>query len=149
MYLKTLIILILKWAHVPLNFKQLPRYDLSKLERFDELLAFYIGKSQIFGHQNCLSFWFLNQLLHGLTSDLVSTIQATYFSYFFGIQCRLKVKLRTTEPRPTFTGSYRKRVYITTGCWMLACTYHKLTNENVTWEHMRALQISRFKLLSN
>ena len=67
MYLKALIILILEWAHFPLNFKQLPRYDLSKLERFDEFLALYIGKSQIFGHQNSLSFRFLSHLLHGLT----------------------------------------------------------------------------------
>ena len=60
--------LILEWAHFPLNFKQLPRYDLSKLERFDEFLAFYIGKSQKFGHQNSLSFRFLSHLLHGSTT---------------------------------------------------------------------------------
>ena len=45
MYLKALIILILEWAHFPLHVKQLSRYDLSKLERSDEFLAFYIGKS--------------------------------------------------------------------------------------------------------
>ena len=54
MYLKALIILILEWPRFPLNFKQLPRYDLSKLERFDEFLAFYIGKSQKFGHRSSL-----------------------------------------------------------------------------------------------
>ena len=89
------IILILERVHFPLNFKQLPRYDLSKLERFDEFLAFYIGKSQKFGHQNSLSFRFLSHLLHGLTWNLVSTIldinlyiQATdfYIFLFFGIQ---------------------------------------------------------------
>ena len=99
MYLKALIILILEWAHFPLHFKQLSRYDLSKLERFDEFLAFYIGKSQKFGHQNSLSFLFLSHLLHGLTWNLVSTIldiQSIYTGYrffifwFFGIQWRFK-----------------------------------------------------------
>ena len=35
MYLKALI-WIVEWAHFPLNFKQLSRYDLSKLERLDD-----------------------------------------------------------------------------------------------------------------
>ena len=55
------------------KFKQLPRYGLLKLERFDEFLAFYIGKSQIFGHQKSLLFWYLSHLLHGSPWNLVST----------------------------------------------------------------------------
>ena len=42
-YLKAFIILIIEWARFSLNFKHLPRYNLSKLERFDEFLTFYIG----------------------------------------------------------------------------------------------------------
>ena len=49
LYVVALVILVLKWAHLPTNSKRLPRYGSTKMTRFHAFSAFCIGKWAKFG----------------------------------------------------------------------------------------------------